>query len=165
MVTSKFYDRCSCLKCTNSKYFENSITETGFNLKKYYISLELASGRAFFNTNTYKLMSSLANIKGHVFAKQAQLRPPYFYFLFLFLIIRWFCMQEKRKLNLNSNYTHTSLNWFHTTGCYSKCYEDHINVCLFVCLIVFYIFFHLFGNIRMPLLGYVKPVPSSPPSN
>ena len=57
---------CLCLKCIHAKYFENKITGTYLNLKKYIIPLELASVRPLFLTNTYKLRSSQGNVKGYV---------------------------------------------------------------------------------------------------
>ena len=66
------------------KVFQKFNHRNIFNLKKYNIPLELASIRPFFYTNTYKLMLSQGNVKGHVFQKQAW-RPLIYMFYFDFL--------------------------------------------------------------------------------
>ena len=96
------------------KIFQKLNHRNMFVLKKYNIPLELASVWQFLHTNTYKILKFISfqgNVKGHVFQKQAWRNLKFYVlFLFFFLIIRWFRMQEIRKiLNQNFNYTHTSL--------------------------------------------------------
>ena len=63
-----------------------------------------------------KLLSYQGNVKGKCISKTS-MGTPYFYAIFLFLSIRWYWLQEIRKINSKFNYTHTSLNkkiccWF-----------------------------------------------------